>query len=381
LSDIRRMRLALIIVAGAVVLAAVAWIATNRIHGQSEYPISIGVVLPLTGDAAVYGQALKNGIELAASQDGASKGPRITLTYQDDLGVPREALSAVRRLIDIEHVPAIIGGAMSSTAEPIIPVCDQAKVALLSPTATKPSLTQMSSYFFRLWPSDNYDGKVMAEAAFKKLGARRVAILYINVAYGVGITQVFTHDFQALGGTIVASEGYRQGETNFRTVLSKIAAQHPDAIYLPGYVAEIGNILRQARELNIRVRFIGVNSLYDPNLIKIAGDAAEGAVFTYPPFDVASADPGVRNFIAAFRGRYGHDPDAFAAQGYDAYRVMRLALGRTTTFTGPAIRDALHAIGRYSGPGGAFTFDAHGDVEKPLRLMTVKNGKFVEYPN
>lgn len=377
MGDGRRGRLALLAVVGLAFVALVAWALTRHPTGSPD-TVQIGAALPLTGDAAVYGQAIKNGMELAASQDQA-RAPKITIDYEDDRGLPGSAISAVRRLIDIDHAPAIIAGAMSSTAEPVIPVADRAKVVLLSPTATKPSLTQISSYFFRLWPSDDYDGKIMAEAAYKKLGIRRVAILYINVAYGVGITQVFTRDFRELGGIVVASEGYRQGATDFRTMLAKIAAQHPDAIYLPGYVAEIGNILRQARELDIRVRFIGVNSLYDPNLIKIAGDAAEGAVFTYPTFDVASGDPTVRNFVTAFRSKFGHDPDAFAAQGYDAYRVVRLALGRASAFTGPEIRDALHLIGHYSGPGGTFEFDAHGDVAKPLRLMTVRNGHFVEF--
>ncbi|MGH9194521.1 MAG: ABC transporter substrate-binding protein, partial [Acidimicrobiia bacterium] len=266
------MRLALLAVGGAmaVLLIVVAITRTPRGDG-SRASLHVGVVLPLTGDAAVYGQAIKDGIELAAAHERVAGSTRITLIYEDDQGVPRQAISAVRRLIDVEHVPAIIGGAMSSTAEPIIPVSDQAHVVLLSPTATKPGLPEMSPYFFRLWPSDDYDGKVMAQASYNDLGLRRVAILYINVAYGVGITEVFTREFRALGGTIVSSEGYRQGATDFRTLLTRIASQKPDAIYLPGYVAEIGNILRQARELNIQTRFIGVNSLYDPQLIEVAG--------------------------------------------------------------------------------------------------------------
>jgi branched-chain amino acid transport system substrate-binding protein len=333
----------------------------------------------MTGDAAVYGSAIRDGIELAAAEDGRDARPHIRLVYDDDRGNPRDAVSAVRRLIDVNHVPAIIGGAMSSTAESTLPVADQAQVVLLSPTATKPDLVGRSSYFFRLWPSDNYDGSVMAQAAYRQLRLRRVAILYVNVAYGVGITDVFARNFQQLGGQIVSRDGYAQGQTDFRTLLTRIAAQRPDAIYIPGYVAEVGNILRQARELNLQIRFIGVNSFYDPQLLEIAGPAAEGAVFTYPTFDVASADPAVRNFVSAFRARYHRDPDAFAAQGYDAYRVMRLGLGRASGTSGSAIRDGLRAIGRYSGPGGSFQFSPNGDVEKPLRLMTVRGGRFVEF--
>lgn len=376
--DRKRARLAVLALVGLALIAVVFWGILGT--STSEDTLHVGVALPLTGDAAVYGQAIKDGIELGAQQDTAADGStRISLIYEDDQGLPRQAISAIRRLIDVEHTPIIIGGAMSSTAEPIIPVIDQAKVVLLSPTATKPGLPAMSSFFFRLWPSDDYDGKVMAEAAYNDLGLRRVAILYVNVAYGVGITEVFTREFEALGGDIVSSEGYRQGATDFRTILTRIAAKNPDAIYLPGYVAEIGNILRQARELDINTRFIGVNSLYDPQLIKLAGQAAEGAVFTYPTFDVASKEASTQEFVTAFRARYGRDPDAFAAQGYDAYRIVERALKLSEALTGPSLRDALHRIGRYSGPGGTFEFDDQGDVQKPLRLMTVRNGEFVTF--
>ncbi len=364
---------------GAVLVTSVVLaVACSPGRGSSGDLLHLGVVLPLTGDAAVYGQAIKDGIDLAGAEDSADGGSNITVTYEDDQGLARHALSAVRRLIDVEDVPAIIGGALSSTAEPIIPVVDQANVVLLSPTATAPELPDMSPYFFRIWPSDNYDGRVMAEAAYNDLGLRRLAILYVNVAYGVGITNVFTREFEALGGIIASSDGYRQGATDFRTLLTRIAAQDPDGIYLPGYVAEIGNILRQARELDIQTRFIGVNSLFDPQLVKIAGAAAEDAVFTYPTFDVSGGDPAIRTFVTAFRERYGRDPDAFAAQGYDAYRVIQQAVEGSSSLTGPTLRESLHALPPYVGPGGVFEFAANGDVEKPLRLMTIRNGRFVE---
>jgi branched-chain amino acid transport system substrate-binding protein len=372
----KRSRNTVVILAGLALVAMVVWgVIRSTTSGDTAH---IGVALPLTGDAAVYGQAIKDGIELAAEQDAAD-GTRITLSYEDDQGVPRQAISAIRRLIDVDRVRVVIGGAMSSTAEPIIPIIDEAQVVLVSPTATKPGLPEMSTFFFRLWPSDDYDGKVMAEVAYNDLKLRRIAILYINIAYGVGITEVFTREFGALGGTIVSSEGYRQGATDFRTLLTRIAAKNPDAIYVPGYVAEVGNILRQARELDIDTRFIGVNSLYDPQLIQVAGEAAEGAVFTYPAFDVESDNPDIKEFVTAFRDRYGRDPDTFAAQGYDGYRVIQRAIDSSTDPTGPAIRDALLSLDNYTGPGGTFTFTNSGDVERPLRLMTVRDGHFAEF--
>ncbi len=360
----------------AVALALVFCFANCSKQPAAETgPIKVGVILPLTGDAAVYGKAIKNGIELALAEQSGDQRARASLIYEDDQGQAATAVSVARRLINIEKVPVIIGGAQSSTAEAIIPICATSRVVLVSPTATKPSLTRMGAYFFRLWPSDDYDGKVMAETAYNKLGLRRVSILYINVAYGVGITEVFEREFQRLGGTVLTKDGYNQAATDFRTFLTKIQAVNPEAIYLPGYVAEVAQILKQAKELGIKARFLGVNSLYDPKLIEIAGTAAEGAVFTYPTFDTASQDPAIARFVTAYKARYGSGPDAFAAQGYDSLRVLLRVLGGGAVGA-EQIRQALYSLGRFDGPGGFFTFDEHGNVQKQLRLLTVKGGTF-----
>lgn len=362
-----------------IVVGLAVWLALRNRQPQ-ERTIRVGVALPLTGDAAVYGKALQNGIELALSEESATE-PNISLIYEDDQGLGAQAVSAVRKLIDVDKVPVIIGGAMSSTAEATIPVCDSAKTVLVSPTATKPSLPHKGGYFLRLWPSDNYDGKIMAETAHNKLSLQRISVLYVNVAYGVGITEVFEREFKNLGGTIVSKEGYAQGATDFRTALTKIQAANPEAVYLPGYVAEVTQILKQAKELGFKTKFLGVNSLYDPKLIEIAGSAAEGAVFTYPTFDTKSTDPLIQRFVSAYQAKYGSEPDAFAAQGYDALRVVKKALGKTNgrPVSGAEVLTALHSLGPFQGPGGQFTFDETGDVEKPLRLLSVRNGRFVPF--
>jgi branched-chain amino acid transport system substrate-binding protein len=166
--------------------------STSQLNGA----VKIGVVLPLTGDAAVYGKALKNGIELALEESKKDKGVPVKLIYEDDKYVPKDSVSAVRKLISLDKVPVIIGGAGSSTAEPVTAICNRNKVVLLSPCATAPSLSNAVPYFFRMWPSDTYDGTIMADVAYNKLNAQRVDILYVNAPYGQGISQVFTEQFE-----------------------------------------------------------------------------------------------------------------------------------------------------------------------------------------
>ena len=116
-------------------------------RGNDLEVVKIGVVLPLTGDAAVYGKAIQNGIELALEELN-NNYPMLAPIYEDDRGNPNDSVNAISRLINLEKVPIIIGGAQSSTAEPVVPIINEKKVLLLSPCATKPSLTKDGGYFF-----------------------------------------------------------------------------------------------------------------------------------------------------------------------------------------------------------------------------------------
>lgn len=367
----------------AAILCVAATLAFNGCGKQTppvdSGPVKIGASLPLTGDAAVYGQALKNGIELALAEHNRSASNKLAVIYEDDQYAAKMSVTAVQKLIQIDKVPVIIGGAGSTTAEPITSIANQNKVVLLSPCATAPSLTGASPYFFRLWPSDTYEGAVLAETAWNKLGIKQVAILYVNAPYGQGITDVFSKHYQELGGTIAFSESYAQDATDFRTQLTKIKAAGVQWIFLPGYVKEVSNILKQSIELGLEVRFLGVNSLYDPNLLKVAGKAAEGAIFAVQTYDPDSTSPVIHRFVESYQTKYGAKPDAFAATGYDALRVVAAAIDRASNFSGPGIRDSMAQTKDFDGPSGRISFDSNGDVIKPLRLMGVYNGDFAPF--
>lgn len=335
--------------------------------------IKIGVVLPLTGDASVYGKAIKNGIELALSQSPIKD--RLQLIYEDDKGTAKDGISATNKLAE-QNVNIIIGGAMSSVAAAIAPISKEKKITLLSPTATLPSLTDAGDYFFRLWPSDNYDGEIMAKFAYDSLHLKNVAVLYVNLDYGVGINQVFTEKYKSLGGNIVFDDGYSQGATDFKTQLQKIKTSKAEALYLPGYYKEIASILKQAKELNLKIQILSVNSFYDPKLIEIAGGLAEGAIFTYPTFDNEGTDHTTKNFVEQYNATYKANPDVFAAQGYDCLKVIESVIHAGNS-DNEVIKTALSKIQNFNGVAGKFSFDSNGDVIKDLRLMTIKDGKFI----
>lgn len=357
------------LVSVALILSVSNYGATDDEEGGAV----IGVILPLTGEAAVYGQALQNGILLAHELSGDPH----RLVIEDDGGKSATSVAAVRKLIDVDDANILIGGAQSSTALPLIPVIEAENAILVSPTATNPELTKEGGNFFRLWPSDNFDGQLMAGIAYDKLKVRRVAIIHVDAAYGVGVSGVFKREFEALGGEVVAMESYLTGATDFRAQLLAVQSANPEAVYLPGYVTEVSRLMRQADELNYDVQFLGVNAFFDPQLIELAQRSAEGAVFTYPVYEDVEDDGITGLFNRKYRERFGMEPDVFAAQGYDAYRVVSSALQRSEALDAETIKSALRSTSKFPGAGGEITFESDGDVRKPLAVYEIRDSSFV----
>jgi branched-chain amino acid transport system substrate-binding protein len=200
----------------------------------------------------------------------------------------------------------------------------------------------------------------------------------VNLDYGIGLTKVFEKVFESLGGRILAIEYYDQGATDFRTQLSKIKSLNPEAIYLPGYYTEIGLILRQAKEMGLKTKFLSCVGFDNPKVLEIAGNAAEGVIFARPYYDPESNDPIVKTFVKRFRQKFGTDPGIYAAHSYDALKIIATAI-KKGGYSADGIKRALYSTKNFPGVTGNTSFDKNGDVEKPIQIMEVYNGKFTKY--
>ena len=185
------------------ILVVLVFIAVNcrRSNNQPSpaQTITIGSILPLTGDASKYGQSAQQAIDLASQEinaKGGIKGTHVTIVYEDSQGNPKGTVSALQKLITTNKVPAIIGDLLSSDTLAMSPVAERDKVVLLSPTSSAPEITKAGDYIFRNCASDTFEGSIMAGYAYDKLHTKRVAIIYINNAYGVGIRDVFKSVFR-----------------------------------------------------------------------------------------------------------------------------------------------------------------------------------------
>jgi branched-chain amino acid transport system substrate-binding protein len=344
--------------------------------------IKIGAILPLAGPGAKYGENLKQGIDLAVEEinnAGGIKGSTIRIVYEDEgMGRPTEAVAAARKLINVDKIPVIIGAMGSSNSLAIAPIAEENRVILFSPASSAPKLTEAGDYIFRNTVSDIFDGQQMAQFAWNTLGVKTVAILYVNNDYGVGVRDAFKKKIEAFGGKVISVDAYEQDATDFRAQLFKVKQVKPETIYLVGY-QEMILILRQAKELGIDAQILSTVMFEDPEILAKVGDAAEGVIYTGRAYDPTSEGKEVKEFLKAFKLKYGKEPDMhFAANGYDAVKILEIAIERGG-YTSEGIKNALYKIKDFPGVSGLTTFDENGDVIKPFRMRMVKDGRFVNY--
>jgi branched-chain amino acid transport system substrate-binding protein len=275
----------------------------------------------------------------------------------------------------------VIGAMFSSVTLAIAPIAERNKIVLLSPTSSDVSLTNAGDYIFRIYPSDSYDGEFLANVAYEKLGAHKAAIVSMQASSTSAISQLFKKVFEGKGGTIVSDDIFNEGATDYRAILTKLKQQQQDIVFLPAALKESALFLRQAKELSMTPKILGISTLYDPKLIELAGDAAEGVLFSSPIFEPSSQSPEIVTFVEAYKSKHKAAPDILGAYGYDAVNVAveSLKFASSGQITSQSIKSGLYEIKGYKGVTGEMSFDSNGDVTKELKIMTVKGAKFTPF--
>jgi len=362
-----------------VLILIIAALAVSLIVTQTKKEpeeIKIGAIFALTGDAAMYGESAKNGLELAIEElNKKLLDKKITVVYEDNQGDPSKAVSSFQKLADVDKVKYIIGPLGTPEVLAVAPIAEKKKIIILTPTSSGPQLTQAGDYIFRNCMSDLIEGAALAEFVFKELKTRTAGILYINNDYGIGLRDAFKKRFDVLGGEILAEESFRRGDTDFRTQLLKIKFKNPRVLLLTGY-AEMGRILKQARELGIEIQVVSTSNFEMPEILEIAGNAAENIYYTYQGFDIESEEEVVKKFTNSYRAKYNKDPDIFAALTYDAMKILAKAIERGGTDV-ENVKKELYGIKNFIGVTGKTSFDKNGDVIKPIGIKKVEDGKFI----
>ena len=341
--------------------------------------IKLGAVLPLSGSAAVYGQSIRKGVDLA--QEDLRKNPsapRIEIVVADSGSDPAQAAKELGRLLDAGAVAAI-GGVTSAEALKMVEVADDENRVLLSPSASLPQLSGISSNFFRIFPSDFSEGTVMARYAFDNLRLRTGVVLAKQEAYAKGIQSVMDEEFERKGGKILETVEFPASGGDFGALADRVVVVKPDFVYIAAYAAETSKLIRDLRARQYPGLILTTSAFATASIIQETGEAAEGTYFTQTSFDTEGprVTEHVKAFVDSFRAKYGTLPDLYAAQGYDAVMVLADAIekggGNPTGFW-----KGMRAVHELKGVTGTLQFDEKGDVAKFPHVYIVRQGKAVD---
>ena len=341
-------------------------------------PLRVGVFVDLSGRTSSFGHSTLNGVKLAAAEINThqeTEGRRVELIIEDDLGRPEEAATVVQRLIDHKAINALLGEVISSNALAAAPIAQRAKVPMIT-SATHPAITQVGTYIFRTSYIDPFQGQALAQFAIRSLKAKRVACLVDTSSdYSESLATAFEKHLISEGGQILTKQTYTQGDKDFTAQLVTIKALKPDVVFVPGYYDEVGLIAKQAKQIGLDKHLLGGDG-WDNKLLWDLGDNALNGSYITHQYAVDNPVPANKEFVAKYKAHYGVEPDAQAALGYDALKLLADAVKRANNTThGPALREALAGTRSFEGTTGRITLDENRNASRAV-ILRLEDGKF-----
>lgn len=347
-----------------IALLAVAGLAT----AAQAADLKIGVAEALSGGAAQYGSAIRNGFQLAADElnaAGGINGDKIVLVVEDEQGKKEEAINVFKKLIFQDKVLMVFGPTLSNSAQAADPVAQAAKTVAFGTSNTADGITSIGDYVFRNSVTEADVLPATIKTAVAKAGVKKVAVFYGNddVFTKSGYDN-FKKALDDLKIPVTTTETFAKGDVDFKAQLTKIKATNPDAIVLSALLAEGAPIMVQARQIGLNVPIIGGNGMNSTKIFELAKDKSDG-LYVGSPWSASNDTPENAKFIKAYTAKYSAAPDQFAAQAYDALYIAAQAI-KSIKITGQlpadrtAVRDALPKV-KWTGATGAFEFRRASD--------------------
>ncbi len=351
--------------------------ATQTPEPEDPRAIKIGLIVPLSGEKAAFGEAVANGAGLAIEQiqaEGGVLGAPVKLVVRDTRSEPGAAAAAVRELADT-GVVAVIGEVTSERTLEAATVAAELGLPLISPGATHADVTKAGPSIFRVCYADPFPGIVMSKFA-SSIGAGRAAVLYDpENPYSRALAEIFANDFIERGGEVVARETFATGALDFTQQLAVIKKQQPEIIFLPSYFVEAASIIRQARREGIDATFLGTDGWESPQFLEAGGTDVNNTYFA-SHFSVDADSARTREFVTAYQGKFGRPPEALAALGYDAVRFTVDGIRRAGKTDRTDLVAALAATTEFPGVTGDIRLDAERNPAKSAIVIRVEEGKF-----
>jgi branched-chain amino acid transport system substrate-binding protein len=339
----------------------------------------VGVLLPTTGSASTYGESMKHGIDLALeeSQEGLPSGFKVV--WGDSASDPETGAAELRRMAG-EGAGIFVAGTTSATAEALLPVLDETDTIAVSPSASAPHLTKDSRRFFRVFASDELEGRRAGRFLFEDRDKASVLIYSSDSAQARGIEPPFRLVFeQAMGGEIVGrvligAEGWEEDSVDL------LASGSPEAVYIIGYGDTTIEALRHLRSKAYDGLICATSAFYTSEIVEQHPELVEGVFFPQPAFDIKSESQLVQDFVSTYQQRFGRDPDIYAAHAYDSMRVVLWVASTTPRFSANDLRKTLaFEVKEFPGVTGIIQFNDYGDVHHNPIMFIVRDGAVLNY--
>ena len=332
------------------------------------------------------------GAETARAQineNGGVLGMQVEFITRDNQPVAGEiptaeaSVNAAKELIEMENVFALLGPVRSTMAVAVGPIAQQTQ-RLMLPGSSGSNVPETGDYIFLITVPNPFQGKVMASFAMNpdELGATTAATIYEeDDNYSIDLVQAFEASFQEIGGQIVHRGSYAAGNTTFTSLLTEIHDAMPDVIFCPGIQPEVPLLIKDARKLGITATFLGGSAWDDRDwFLSILEDNSVLDGSYYPTnFSVATQDAEVQEFVKSYTALFGSPPDGIAASGYDAMRLLALAIETAGSLDRVAVRDAFAAVSGYKGATTISHYDENRHPVKSLAIQTISGGQVEHY--
>ncbi|MBU4369576.1 penicillin-binding protein activator [Patescibacteria group bacterium] len=357
----------------AVVVIGGIWYTTTKEQSVEEDVVKIGAILPLTGEVAIVGISIQQGIEIAVedvNKIGGIKGRQIKVVFENDEYDNKKSVTASQKLINVDKIDIGIMPFVHG-AKAVMPIFEQNKIPLIVAWDSTNEL-EKGDYIFSTGFSTELSGKRMANYAYNELNLRKVAIVLHQDEWSEVIAPAFKEEFQGLGGKVLLEEKVTVGESDFRTIISKIKSKGADAVYLPLVPMNTDMFLKQAKELGLEAQILSGDALI-PDIIMVAGEAAEGVYFT----SIYVEDNEIsRDLDKKYREKYGEEAPALpmVAFGYDAMLAIKSAIEKVEEITPEGIKDVFYSID-IIGAGGQIKIGVNGLSERVEKVFRVQNGE------
>ena len=368
-----------------------AWVAfcmCASLAGTCQNTVKIGVIAPLTGSQAAFGEALKNGYLIALDEinaKGGVLGRKLELNFYDDQSKPDQAIQGVSKLVDQDQMPMILGSFSSESTKAMVPAVHQRQIPLIIPAANADNvLDSKSPWVFRICAGAADYARATLDF-LKHTGApKTMAIVYENTNFGQAGKKAMSEAATAAGIKLVAVESYEAKLPDYRAVLQRVKQAKPEVIYFCSYLLDATTLMRQSQEIDLNARYYtSAGTGFATAEFPTAKGAGKNAEYT---FSVSQWLPiarwaGSREFDAEYFKRYNGHPTHHAMFAYATLQTAAHAITDARSLDPARIRDAIKNLNLAMTPFGPLKFDASGQNRHAVMITQVLGGQYrVVYP-